>query len=38
MSYVFGMLASILIFHESVGWMQWLGVFLVMTGVILIAQ
>ena len=38
LSYVFGMLAAILIFHEQVSWMQWLGVFLVMTGVILIAR
>lgn len=38
LSYVFGMLAAILIFHESVTWVQWLGVFLVMTGCVLIAK
>ena len=38
MSYVFGMFAAILVFHEQVDWMQWLGVFLVMTGCVLIAK
>ena len=38
MSYVFGMIAAILVFHEQVSWMQWLGVFLVMTGCVLIAR
>jgi undecaprenyl phosphate-alpha-L-ara4N flippase subunit ArnE len=37
-SYVFGMLASIYVFHETVPLMRWLGVFLIMTGVILIAK
>ncbi|MDR1406504.1 MAG: EamA family transporter [Tannerella sp.] len=37
-SYVFGMLASIYIFHETVPGTRWLGVFLIMTGVILIAR
>jgi undecaprenyl phosphate-alpha-L-ara4N flippase subunit ArnE len=37
-SYVFGMLASIYIFHEAVPYTRWIGVFLIMTGVILIAK
>ncbi|MBQ9892054.1 MAG: EamA family transporter [Bacteroidales bacterium] len=38
MSYAFGMIAAILIFKEQVVWTQWLGVFLVMSGCILIAK
>ena len=38
LSYVFGMVAAILVFHEQVNWMQWLGVFLVLTGCVLIAR
>ena len=38
MSYVFGMLAAIFVFHEQVNWVQWVGVFLVMTGCVLIAR
>ena len=38
LSYVFGMVAAILVFHEQVNWVQWIGVFLVMTGCVLIAR
>lgn len=37
-SYVFGMLASILIFHESIPVTRWVGVFLIMTGVFLVTK
>jgi undecaprenyl phosphate-alpha-L-ara4N flippase subunit ArnE len=37
-SYVFGMLAAIFIFHESVSLSRWLGVFLIMGGVVLITR
>jgi undecaprenyl phosphate-alpha-L-ara4N flippase subunit ArnE len=37
-SYVFGMLAAIFIFHESVPVTRWVGVALIMGGVILIAR
>jgi len=37
-SYIFGMLAAIFIFHESVPLVRWLGVLLIMGGVILIAR
>ncbi|MDR2119762.1 MAG: EamA family transporter [Tannerella sp.] len=37
-SYVFGMLASIYIFHETVPIARWVGVFMIMSGVILIAR
>ena len=32
LSYIFGMAAAILIFHEQVNWVQWIGVFLIMAG------
>lgn len=38
LSYVFGMLAAWLIFHEDVTWTSWLGVALIMGGCILIAR
>ena len=38
LSYAFGMVAAILVFHEQVNWVQWLGVFLVMTGCVLSAR
>jgi len=38
LSYVFGMLAAIFIFHESVPLVRWLGVLLIMGGIILIAK
>lgn len=31
-SYIFGMIAALLVFHESVNWNQWLGVLLIMAG------
>jgi drug/metabolite transporter (DMT)-like permease len=37
-SYVFGMIAAIVFFHESVDWIKWLGVFLIMAGCVLIAR
>ena len=37
LSYAFGMVAAILIFHEEVSWSQWLGVVLIMAGCALIA-
>ncbi|MCF2738815.1 EamA family transporter [Bacteroides caecigallinarum] len=38
LSYVFGLIAAILFFHESVGMIKWLGVFLIMCGCYLIAK
>lgn len=35
-SYIFGMLAAILIFHEAVTPLRWIGVALIMLGVVLI--
>lgn len=32
LSYIFGMIAAILIFREQVEWSQWLGVLLIMAG------
>lgn len=32
LGFVFGMLAGIFIFHESVTWLKWLGVVLIMAG------
>ncbi len=37
LSYLFGMFAAVLIFHESVQWSQWFGVVLIMAGCALIA-
>lgn len=37
-SYIFGMLAAIYIFHETVPYTRWIGVFLIMFGVILIVK
>jgi EamA-like transporter family. len=38
LSYVFGMLAAIFIFHEEVTFTRWIGVFLIITGCCLIAK
>ena len=38
LSYVFGMFAAILFFHEEVPVIRWVGVFLIMTGCVLIAK
>lgn len=37
-SYIFGMLASIYIFHEVVPATRWIGVFLIMSGVFFITR
>jgi len=38
MSYVFGLLAAILIFHEAIPVTRWIGVALIIAGVIFIAK
>jgi undecaprenyl phosphate-alpha-L-ara4N flippase subunit ArnE len=38
LSYVFGMFAAILVFHEQVSLTRWVGVFLIMTGCVLIVK
>lgn len=38
LSYVFGMLAAILFFHEEVSSVKWIGVVLIMIGCFLIAK
>lgn len=38
LSYVFGMFAAILVFHEQVPLTRWIGVFLIMGGCCLIAK
>ena len=38
LSYVFGMLAAIIFFHETVDVWKWVGVFLIITGCIIIAR
>ena len=38
LSYVFGMIAAIVFFHESVDLLKWLGVLLIMLGCYLIAR
>jgi undecaprenyl phosphate-alpha-L-ara4N flippase subunit ArnE len=38
LSYVFGMLAALLVFHEQVSVAQWTGVALIVLGCILIAR
>ncbi|GHT01302.1 hypothetical protein AGMMS49525_01650 [Bacteroidia bacterium] len=38
LSYVFGMLAAVYIFHETVPMTRWVGVLLIMGGVVLIAK
>ena len=38
LSYVFGLIAAIIFFHEHVDITKWIGVFLIMTGCILIAK
>ena len=38
LSYVFGMLAAIVFFHEQVPLVRWLGVLLIMAGCVLIAR
>ena len=38
LSYVFGMFAAMLVFHEQVPTVRWLGVLLIMAGCVLIAK
>ena len=38
LSYVFGMLAAIVFFHENVSLTQWIGVFLIMVGCCLVGM
>ena len=38
LSYVFGMFAAILVFHEQVPLIRWAGVLLIMAGCVLIAK
>lgn len=38
MSYVIGMFAAIIFFHEQVPLIRWFGVFLILTGCVLIAK
>ena len=38
LAYVFGMLAAILIFHETVPFTRWIGVGLIILGVVLLAR
>ena len=38
LSYVFGMIAAIVFFHEPVEWTKWLGVLLIMAGCYFIAR
>ena len=38
MSYVFGMVASVLVFHETVPAVRWIGVLLIMAGCYFIAK
>ncbi len=38
LSYVFGMAAAMVFFHETVDWTKWLGVLLIMTGCVMIAR
>ena len=38
LSYVFGMFAAIVFFHEQIPLVRWVGVFLIMSGCVLIAK
>ncbi len=37
-SYVFGAIAAMLIFHENISLVQWIGIFLIMTGCALLVR
>ena len=37
-SYVFGLLAAYFIFHETIVWTRWIGVAVIIAGVILVVQ
>ena len=38
LGYVFGLIAAMLVFHETVNWNQWLGIVLIMAGCFFIAK
>ena len=38
MAYVMGMLIGVFFFHEQVNWNQWVGVLLILSGCVFIAQ
>lgn len=38
LSYVFGLLASYFIFHETIYWTRWVGVLVILIGVFLVVQ
>lgn len=38
LSYVIGMFAAIIFFHEQIPMVRWIGVFLILTGCVLIAK
>lgn len=38
LSYLFGTLAALFVFHESVNWTQWVGVVLIMAGCALMVK
>jgi undecaprenyl phosphate-alpha-L-ara4N flippase subunit ArnE len=38
LSYVMGMLAAIIFFHEQISLTRWIGVFLILGGCVLIAK
>lgn len=37
-SYIFGMLVAVFLFHETVPLTRWIGVFLIIAGVVLVAK
>lgn len=37
-AYVFGMIASMLVFHEQIAWTQWIGILLIMSGCYFVVQ
>lgn len=38
LSYLFGLIAALLVFNENVSVLQWIGVFLIMSGCVLIVK
>lgn len=38
LSYIFGMLAAMFFFHEDIPMTRWMGIFLIMTGCVLVAK
>jgi len=38
MAYAIGMLVAIFVFHETIHWQQWVGIFLIISGCCFIAQ